>query len=165
MLHNKRLESARAPCPTRKSDALLLAAHSRRWTAKAERRMKMVSELHQSRQGANQHRVAGAGTPVLSFPGCHCAHHFASRAVPKAVQLNRLALRSAGQFRSPRSFVLHRAGVCSAILRDPSPHAARARSSSLHSAAKTNHARRQSNNALQATCYSHAPERKRSALK
>jgi hypothetical protein len=29
---NKRIESARGARPTRKSDALLLAAHSRRWS-------------------------------------------------------------------------------------------------------------------------------------
>jgi hypothetical protein len=30
---NKRIEFARVACPTRKSDALLLAAHSQRWAA------------------------------------------------------------------------------------------------------------------------------------
>ena len=34
-MHNRRIESARVACPTRKSAALLLAAHSRRWAMKS----------------------------------------------------------------------------------------------------------------------------------
>jgi hypothetical protein len=53
--------------------------------------MKMISELHRSRQGSNKQSVA-----VLA--GRIGARHFASRAVPKTVQLNRLTLRWVGAF-------------------------------------------------------------------
>ena len=119
--------------------------------------MKTVTELHLARQGANQRYVAGAAASVIEFPGRNCAHHFASRAVPKAVQLNRLTLRAVGCLRSARSFVQHRVGVCSAIHHGSSLHAARARLGSSHTDAKKNRARRQSNNAL-------VPTRKSEAL-
>jgi hypothetical protein len=93
------------------------APESRRWTAKAEKRMKMVSERHQSRQGVNQRYVAGTAASVVVFPSRNSAHHSASRAVPKTFKLNRLTPRSVECLRSPRSFVQHRAGECSAIHR------------------------------------------------
>jgi hypothetical protein len=133
------------------------AAQPQRWTAKAEKRMKMVSELHQSRQGANQRCVADAAASVTALPGCHCAHRFASRAVPEAVQVNRLALGSVECLCSPRSFVLHRAAACSAIQHSSSLNAARTRSGSSRSAAKISRARRQSNNALVPTANRLAP--------
>ena len=111
----------------------------------------MTSQLHLARQGLNQRCIAGTTASVIVLPGCHYAHHSASRAVPKAIQVNRLTLRVEGQFRSPRSFVQQRAGACSAIRCGSSLSAVRTRSGSLHSAAKTDRARRQSNNALSPT--------------
>ncbi len=133
------------------------ARDERRWTAEAEKKMKMVSELHQSRQGANQRCVAGTTTSVTALPGCHCAHRFASRAVPEAVQVNRLTLGSVGCLRSPRRVAQHRAGACRAIRRSASLHAARTRTTSSHSAARISRARRQSNNALVPTANRLAP--------
>jgi hypothetical protein len=112
--------------------------------------MKMISELRRTRQGSNQQFVAAR-------PGRSVAQHFASRAVAKAVQLNRLPSRAVGQLRSSRSFVHHRGGTCVAIRCGSSVHAARIRPGSSHSAAKTSRARRQSNNALVPTANRLAP--------
>ncbi len=112
--------------------------------------MKMVSELHHTRPGSNQQCVS-----VLA--GRIGAHHFASRAVPKAVQLNRLPSRLVGQLRLSRSFVHHRVGMCVAIRCRSSLNAARARSTSSQPAAKISRARRQSNNALVPTANRLAP--------
>jgi hypothetical protein len=68
----KRIEFARVACPTRKSDALLLAAHSRRWVAFAMEQNEALDPLQISLLGSN---AVVTYSNELSYDRAALAHH------------------------------------------------------------------------------------------
>jgi hypothetical protein len=98
---NKRIESARVACPTRKSDALLLAAHSRRWASQSNMRLESNHRLYQLPEhwGANCApasavvAVCCTASQLRSF----CAPALRNRAVGSSVVVPLLG----AQLRSP----------------------------------------------------------------